>query len=202
MIVAGAGGHAKEIHDIIVEYYDRLVYLDTTLKSEGTFMRGFPVIYDLSKVKEIFKETPEFVVAIGSPSVRKEMHTKLLELGGEPINAIASSAIISPEIFDMGVGLNIMHNAMILSNVCIGDGSLINAGTQVHHDVSIGEFSEISPGVKLLGRSKVGNLCSVGSGAIVLPGVDIGDNAIVGAGSVVTQDVPEGAKVMGVPARS
>ena len=42
---------------------------------------------------------------------------------------------------------------------------------------------------------------SIGSNATVIAGVTIGENAVVGAGSVVTKDVPDGATVVGVPAR-
>jgi UDP-2-acetamido-3-amino-2,3-dideoxy-glucuronate N-acetyltransferase len=41
----------------------------------------------------------------------------------------------------------------------------------------------------------------VGGGSVLLPGVTIGENALVGAGSVVTRDVPDGAIVVGNPAR-
>ncbi|QIE44699.1 sugar O-acetyltransferase [Pseudohalocynthiibacter aestuariivivens] len=41
----------------------------------------------------------------------------------------------------------------------------------------------------------------IGGGATLLGGVTIGAGAIVGAGSVVTRDVPQGATVMGNPAR-
>ncbi len=43
---------------------------------------------------------------------------------------------------------------------------------------------------------------SIGSGAVILPGVEIGEGAIIGAGAVVTRDVPPGAVVAGVPART
>jgi acetyltransferase-like isoleucine patch superfamily enzyme len=42
---------------------------------------------------------------------------------------------------------------------------------------------------------------SIGSNATILPGVTIGEKAIVGAGAVVTEDVPNYAIVVGVPAR-
>lgn len=41
----------------------------------------------------------------------------------------------------------------------------------------------------------------LGVGVIVLDGVRIGKGAVVGAGSVVTQDVPDNAIAVGVPAR-
>ena len=43
---------------------------------------------------------------------------------------------------------------------------------------------------------------SIGSGAVILCGVTIGARAMIGAGAVVTKDVPDGATVAGVPARS
>ena len=42
----------------------------------------------------------------------------------------------------------------------------------------------------------------VGIGAVVLPRVSIGHDAIVGGGAVVTADVPDGATVVGVPAKA
>lgn len=41
----------------------------------------------------------------------------------------------------------------------------------------------------------------LGFGVIVLDGVRIGKGAVIGAGSVVTQDIPDGAIAVGVPAR-
>lgn len=42
---------------------------------------------------------------------------------------------------------------------------------------------------------------SIGSNATIVAGVVVGRDAIVGAGAVVTRDVPDGALVVGVPAR-
>jgi acetyltransferase-like isoleucine patch superfamily enzyme len=51
-------------------------------------------------------------------------------------------------------------------------------------------------------RTVVERRASIGSGAVILGGVRIGEGALVGAGAVVTRDVPAGATVAGVPARS
>ena len=48
---------------------------------------------------------------------------------------------------------------------------------------------------------RIGNDVWIGAHAVVLAGVSIGRGAVIGAGSVVTQDVPEFAVVVGVPAR-
>jgi len=52
-----------------------------------------------------------------------------------------------------------------------------------------------------LERTLVKRRAAVGTGAVILPGVTIGVEAVVGAGAVVTRDVPDGATVVGNPAR-
>jgi UDP-2-acetamido-3-amino-2,3-dideoxy-glucuronate N-acetyltransferase len=42
---------------------------------------------------------------------------------------------------------------------------------------------------------------SIGSGVVIMCGVTVGEKAMIGAGAVVTQDVPDHAVVVGVPAR-
>ncbi|BAY97592.1 transferase hexapeptide repeat containing protein [Tolypothrix tenuis PCC 7101] len=50
-------------------------------------------------------------------------------------------------------------------------------------------------------KTLVKRCASIGSNATILPGITIGEKAMIGAGAVVTNDVPDYAIVVGVPAR-
>lgn len=106
-------------------------------------------------------------------------------------------------------------------NISLGDEVFINFNCVILDvvAVSIGDKTQIGPGVQILtadhprdpaeresglefGRPvTIGRNVWIGAGALILPGVSVGDNALIGAGSVVTRDVPEGATVVGNPAR-
>jgi acetyltransferase-like isoleucine patch superfamily enzyme len=103
---------------------------------------------------------------------------------------------------ELGLGLNIMAQAIIGPRTRIGDGVLINSGSHVHHDVSIGNYSEISPMASVLGGSCIEEEARIGTGAIILPGIKVGASATVGAGAVVDRNVEAGDIVVGIPARS
>jgi acetyltransferase-like isoleucine patch superfamily enzyme len=57
------------------------------------------------------------------------------------------------------------------------------------------DVKETLAGPRLLAGAKIG------ANATLLPGVTIGRGALVGAGAVVVRDVPDGAVVVGNPAR-
>ena len=68
------------------------------------------------------------------------------------------------------------------------------------HGVAPGELIAKQP-LQTKGGIIIDDDAWLGFGVIVLDGVRIGKGAVVGAGAVVTQDVPDGAIAVGVPAR-
>jgi len=195
MIIIGAGGHASEVlnelklanHSISAFYDEINVHVNELF--------GFPVYHQLDELP-----LEAFVLGVGGPTLRRKLYEQFC---GQrtPASVISSSAQVSEFGVQLGSGLNLMHHVYIGPNVILGDGTLVNAKSSIHHDSKIGSFCEICIGVSIAGRCTIGNQVFIGMGAQILPGLNIGDQAIIGAGAVVTKDVPAGVTVKGVPAK-
>jgi serine O-acetyltransferase len=118
-------------------------------------------------------------------------------------------------------GRFVSHLGRVLTGIEIHPGAMIGRRLFIDHGmgVVIGETAEIGDdctlynGVTLGGtrptreqggqkrHPTVGNNVIIGSGARVLGPIRIGDGARVGAGAVVLKEVPDGATMVGNPAR-
>ena len=198
MIIAGAGGHAREIRDILdIQGVNDLCFFDNINDPLPEVIRDERVILSEADLIRIIANDPLFILGTGGPNARRTLYGLFIQNGGKPVTCVAPTAIISKRAVEIGDGCNIMHRVFISNHVNIGKGSLLNAGVQIHHDVWIGSFCEIGPGAIILGKVKIGNDVFIGSGAIIFPGTQIGDGAIIGAGTVVAKSVDNNAKVVG-----
>lgn len=204
MLIIGAGGHAKEILEIVLQQLPSEIafYDDVTPSNDiDIFFAKYQILRTPFEMSQLFKQqSPDFILGIGGINARQILWEKSIGKGGNPVNLIAANSSVAKDLI-ADKGLSVMQMAFISNSVKIGKAALINARVNIHHDVSIGDFCEIGPVAILLGKCKIGNNVFIGAGAIILPGIKIGDNCIVGAGSIVTQTIDNNQKVKGNPAK-
>jgi len=111
-----------------------------------------------------------------------------------PSSFIASSA-------KLGAGCVIYPNCFIGANARLGDGVFMLSGSVINHDCVIEDGVVITTGVTLAGSVKVKTRAYLGQSCTVKQFLTIGEKSLVGMGAVVTRDVPDGATVIGCPAR-
>jgi sugar O-acyltransferase (sialic acid O-acetyltransferase NeuD family) len=201
MIIIGAGGHAKEMLDFLLDEFNEIYFFDNITKKMPDKLYGiYPIIHSFEDAQAVLKKDSRFVLGIGNPFDRSKLFEIFVNLGGTPYSAIAKTALIS-KYAELGKGINLMQRALISSEVKIADGVLVNAGAFIHHNVELGKFCEISPGAVLTGGIEVGEFTSIGSCSVVIPKIKIGKNCIIGAGSVIIKNVPDNELWAGNPAR-
>jgi len=105
----------------------------------------------------------------------------------------------------IGARCKIQSHSFICEGVTIEDEVFVGHNVNFLNDRYPGATTE-SGAMKsdsdwVLEHTLVRRRAAIGTGAVILPGLTIGAGAMVGAGSVVTKDVPDGAVVVGNPAR-
>jgi serine O-acetyltransferase len=85
--------------------------------------------------------------------------------------------------------------------VVIGETVEIGDGVTIYQHVTLGGTNP-ADGVAGKRHPTIRDGVIIGSGAAVLGPIEVGARARIGANSVVTRDVPEGATMVGIPARS
>ena len=65
----------------------------------------------------------------------------------------------------------------------------------------ISDGVHVAPGAVLCGGVKVSNNTFIGANSVINQNITIGENVIIGSGSVVINDIPNGRKVYGNPAK-
>jgi UDP-perosamine 4-acetyltransferase len=203
VVVIGAGGHGRVVLDVLLTSGAHRVagILDADPALHGSNIYGIPVLGPanlLSKLRQ--QRVRGAIVAIGDNRVRRKYRAEVDAAGIDLINAIHPSAIVSPRA-TLGRNIVVCAAAVVCTDATIGDSVILNTGCRVDHECVIGEGAHIAPGAVLAGRVQVGPDAFVGLGSLIIQCRSVGTGAIIGAGAVVIRDVPDGTRVVGVPAR-
>ncbi len=196
--IIGYSGHSYVIIDILLSA-GRLVtaYCDQEEKEFNPYHLQY-----LGKESEVVNKLKKFdyFASVGHNAIREKIVNGLNGELGKPINAIHPSAVVSGSV-KMSDGIMIAANATINPLVQLGRGVICNTCSSIDHECIIGDYCHIAPNAVLCGNVIVGHHTFIGANAVIRQGIVIGNNVTIGAGTVVIKDVPDGATIIGNPAR-
>jgi len=115
-------------------------------------------------------------------------HRKLLQLG---------NVIIGDNV---EIGANAAIDRGTLGATVIGEGTKIDNLVHIAHNVVIGRHCMIMGQVGFAGSTRLGDYVIVASQSGIADHLKLGNQVIVGAKSGVMRDVPDGGRVVGIPA--
>jgi sugar O-acyltransferase (sialic acid O-acetyltransferase NeuD family) len=141
------------------------------------------------------------VLGLGLPASRSAASHAAVAAGATSMGALVDPTAVLASTARVSHGAYVNTLVSVGSHTSISCFCNINRSSTLGHDCTLGAFTATGPGVTLCGGVSTGLGAFVGAGSVLLPGVKIGSGAVVGAGSVVTRDVPDGAVVVGNPAR-
>lgn len=206
LIILGLGGHSKVVKEIVAEnkFIQTIGFLDDKfLKNiKDTSSTNDNLLGPLNDINsfEIKNKYHLGFVAIGDNKLREKWLKRLLKLNYEIPNIIHSKAFVSPSA-NINKGTAIFANAVVQTNVNIGNGCIINTSSTIDHETRISKFTHICPGVNIAGNVMVGSNCFIGIGSSIIQNIKVGNNVTIGAGSVVLNDIPDNSKAYGIPAK-
>jgi UDP-perosamine 4-acetyltransferase len=204
VVIIGAGGHAREVHDILVASrragadMEVIGFIDEV--GTRTSMCGLPILGGFEWFKEVDRHEIGVVCAVGTPKLSEALVLKAQSMNLHFVSAVSPLACVSPTA-KIGRGAIVFPQVFVSCDVKVGDYATLNVASTVSHDARVGDFSNVSPGAHLAGNVTLGRGCFVGMGANLIQGVSVGSWSVVGAGAVVLDDVPQKVTAVGVPAR-
>jgi UDP-perosamine 4-acetyltransferase len=203
VVLIGAGGHGRVVLDILrtAGVHRPVGFLDADAQLTGQKIDGLPVLGQINLLPKLKSQKVKgVIVSIGDNSPRQRYFRKVAEQGFELINAIHPSSTIS-DTARLARNIVVAAGAVVSTDVHIADSVIINTAAVIDHECRIRSGVHICPRATLAGRVTVGDETFVGLGSNIIQCLKIGSHATIGAGAVVIEDVPEGATVVGVPAR-
>ncbi len=167
-------------------------------KRRGETFEGYPV-YWVEELESLAK-THEAVCPLADGKAKRRF-IEQVDGYGMRYASIRSAGSRLSSYATVGPGLHLSWGSVICSHARVGAHVSIMVQVLVSEKVVIGDYVFIAAGTKLGGFVTIGEGSFIGMNSAVRDHVKIGRYATVGMGSVVTKDVPDGATVVGNPAR-
>jgi len=203
LVIFGTGGHAREMHDLVMAVnqqkpiFNFLGFLDQSVNP--IVHRANPVLGDHTWLCD--NPAVRVVIAIGNSASRRRVRDMIRAVCKNEFQTLIHPTAYIGEDCTIGVGSMIAAGTVLTCGVSLGEHAIVNVRASLSHETFIEDFVTIAPNVTLCGAVFVAEGSDIGAGATVIQQRKIGSWSIVGAGTVVINDVGDNVTVVGSPAR-
>ena len=188
--IIGAGGFASEIRVALGLPNIKFFVDDQYMKVESG-------VYGLSQFDP---EKYEVVVAIGNPIDRANIVQRLPK-NTKYFTFIDPTAQIHGSDVSIGEGSIICAGTIITTNIKIGKHAHLNLLTTIGHDTQIGDYFTTSPGAKISGNCNIEDRVYFGTNSSVRQKIDICSDVTIGLNAGIVKNITEPGIYVGVPAK-
>lgn len=193
LIIIGASGHGRVVADVaLLSGYTEIVFLDDD--KSITHCGKYDVVGVTSDADRL---SGEIFIGIGNNLIRRKFCEKYKD---RVLTLVHPNAVVASDI-KIGLGSIVMAGTVINPGSQIGTGCIVNTSSSIDHDCKIGDYVHIAVGAHLSGSVVIGNNTWLGAGAVVSNNVSVCNDCIVGAGAVVIRNICQPGTYVGVPAR-
>lgn len=192
VIIIGAGAHAAEIEEYILENnqikpeIEIMGYLDDSKGNHQKSQLLFPLLGGIFS----FDVSPniELILSIGDLPLRSKIITHFAEKNIKFTNFIHHTSRVF-RTSKLGVGNVICPYTQIGPNVTIGNYNTFNNKSSIGHDSVIGNNNMFCPNMGLSGNTVVGNNNFFSLNTVTIPHVSIGDNNVIAPNMVIEKNI-------------
>ena len=191
--IIGAGGFAREVYYSLLPEEREITSFFVHDEWWDSNMKN---IFPLSKFDP---SNYEVVVAVANPRDR-EMIIKSLPSETKYFTHIHSSVQIQGSDVKIGEGSIICAGTIITTNINIGKHAHLNLITTIGHDCIIGDYFTTAPGVQISGNENIGDRVYFGTRSCIKQKLSVCDDVTIGMNSGVVKNITESGIYVGTPA--
>jgi sugar O-acyltransferase (sialic acid O-acetyltransferase NeuD family) len=212
LVVIGAGGFGREVHDVIEALNDARTatgrpqlecvgfladgHADVELVEE----RGVPFLGPVAGLTTLPADV-RHVIAIANGAARRRIDEWATAEGRETMSLVHPSAVLGRHRVTLGPGSIVCASAVVTTNVRLGRHVHVNMAVTIGHDSVLGDYVTLSPNASVSGNTVLEDEVTMGTGSTIIERRRIGARTTVGAGAAVVRDLPADVTAVGVPAR-
>ena len=196
LIIVGAGGFAREVHAWLPDVFPAEMYRFQGFLGRDDGRSKTSILAD--PCEYVPQADDRFILAIGNLEVRRRVAQSITDKGGEFINFVHPTSVISPTA-RIGRGAVIFPYSVVSNEANLGAFVHLSLHASVGHDAQTGDNCYLAPYATMNGESAIGDDVLLGSHVTILSGIRVGSRTNVSANTSVVRDAPGDATVFGVP---